>query len=327
MTDGLFAKPAAIFVLIGCLLTSACASDEADSPWLKPDDAAVFGQVVTKPNLPALPKYAEVASRYNKRLIGTDRVVARANIQLTYVDKAGERKSESPEGTLQVISRPSLRLALSLGKAGQTLFWFGCDAERYWWLDLSDKDDRVAGVGRLALFDGGTGAGGGGAGQRLGIAIKPTDLARLLGVVPLDLNAKAQLQWSRDGKLLGIVTKLSGAGTGGPGGATTGLQRLWVDPATLVPQIIELYDSKARLVIVGEHEGQENVEITRTGVPELIGARPRLPARVYCRHIESGTDIRLTLTGLKDGPISDKAFNFDELSRRLGVMRVVDFDK
>lgn len=300
------------FALVGC------ASPEP--AWREPDESVVFGAAQEGAKKP-LPEYAVVVAAYNKRLIGCDRIVARANIRLVYFDKQGERQVENPEGTLQVVTEDPLRpkLALSLGKAGQTLFWFGCDAERYWWLDLSDKNDRVAGVGRLALFDR-PAAASGGAKHRLGLDIKPTDLIRLLGVIPLDPKGPARLQWSRDGALLGVVTRLDGPRGGGS-------QRLWVDPVTLIPRTIELYDRTGRLVMVGEHEGQENIQITRTGIPELIGARPRVPARVLCRHADSGSDIRLTLTGAKDGPISDKAFSLDELKRRLNVDRVVDFDQ
>lgn len=299
--------------LLGAVFVLASGCDSGgEKSWLRPDESAQFGtpEAASKP----LPKYSDIAAAYNARLVGTDRIAARANIQLTYIDKEGERKVENPEGTLQVIATPPLRLALSLGKAGQTLFWFGCDGDRYWWLDLSDKNDRVAGVGRLSKFEGPDGA----AQARLGIAIRPTDLIRLLGVVPLNPESRAQMQWSRDGKLLGVVTRLDGK---------SGFQRLWLEPQTYVPRTIELYDKRARLVLVGEHEGQENVQITRTGVEGLVGARPRVPSRVYCRHIESRTDIRLTLTGVRDGPISDKAFDLDELRRRLSVDRTVDLDE
>lgn len=305
-------------VLFVPLLLSACASPAPK--WQGPDESATFGVAPASSKLP-LPAYKEVAAAYNKRLIGCDRFAARANIRLTYIDKAGEQQTETPEGTLQVITADPARpkLALSLGKAGQTLFWFGCDGERYWWIDLSDKNDRVAGVGSLALFDAPTPPHGG-AKTKLGLAIKPTDLIRLLGVIPLEPTAPAQLQWSRDETLLGIFTRLGSD-------PTAGSQRLWVDPKTFIPKTIELHDAAGKLALVGEHEGQENIEVTRTGIPELIGARPRVPARVYCRHIDSATDIRLTLTGAKDGPITDKAFNLDELKRRLAVDRVVDLDK
>ncbi|MFN7022626.1 MAG: hypothetical protein ACK4WH_15055 [Phycisphaerales bacterium] len=300
------------FALVGCA--------PPEPAWREPDESIVFGTAREGAKKP-LPEYAAVAAAYNKRLIGCDRIVARANIRLVYFDKQGERQVENPEGTLQIVTEDPFRpkLALSLGKAGQTLFWFGCDAERYWWLDLSDKNDRVGGVGRLALFDRPAVANGV-AKQRLGLDIKPTDLIRLLGVIPLDQTGPAKLQWSRDGALLGIVTRLEGARGGGS-------QRLWVEPATLIPRTIELYNRTGRLVLVGEHEGLENVQITRTGIPELIGARPRVPARVQCFHADSGSDIRLTLSGAKDGPISDKAFSLDELKRRLNVDRVIDFDR
>lgn len=313
--DGVRRRTALTISVSICAAVGACSGNEPR--WQSPDQSAVFGGSGPANNKP-LPKYADIVAGYNKRVVGCDRIIARANIKLTYFDSAGEQKTEQPEGTLQVIttdqSRP--KLALSLGKAGQTLFWFGTDGDRYWWLDLTDKNDRVAGIGKLALFDAPPAGKNGGAKKRLGLTINPTDLIKLLGIVPLDPRAGGQLQWSRDGEQLGVVTR-----------SASGRQRLWLDPKTLIPRTIELYDAKGKLSLVSEHEGQENVEITRTGIPELVGARPRVPARVYCRHETSGTDIRLTLTGVKEGPISDKAFQLDEIMRIKGVDRTIDFDK
>lgn len=258
-----------------------------------------------------LPTYASAAERYNARVLPLDRLTARATIRLTYTDRDGVEHTEQPDGTLQII-RPR-RLALDLGKSGQKLFWFGSDDERYWWLDLSNRDDRFARVGRHDLWE----SAGGAAGRRLGVALRPLDLIAAVGVTPIDPSLPGASQWSRDGTRLGIVS---------PPGRDSGFQRVWVDPRTMIPISIELFDRSRRLVLTARHEGEERVEITRTGVPGSVGERPRIPARVTCVHHASKSEIRISLSDAKDGPISDKAFMLDELIRRLGVDRVVDLD-
>lgn len=257
-----------------------------------------------------LPTYAAAVAEYNERVLPLDRLSARATIRLTYRDQAGEEHTEQPDGTLQII-RPR-RLALDLGKSGQKLFWFGSDDERYWWLDLSNRDDRVAQVGRHDKFGAGSTAS-----KRLGIALSPLDLIAAVGITPIDPSLKGVTQWSRDQTRLGIVSPLKQGG----------LQRIWLEPKTMVPTSIELFDAKRRLVLTATHEGDERVEMTRTGVPGSVGERPRIPARVTCIHHESKSEIRISLSDARDGPISDKAFKLDELITRLGVERVIDLDK
>lgn len=294
----------AVSTLVGC-------AGEAPAPL--PDAAAAAQPAPRRP----LPTYASAAERYNQRILPLDRLMARATIRLTYTDANGEQRIEQPDGTLQIV-RPR-RLAIDLGKSGQKLFWFGSDDDRYWWLDLSDPDDRVAYVGQHARF---LQAGGGPAAQRLGLAIPPLDFIAATGIVLLDPQARGgQTQWSRDGRRLGIIAPLQ------PGDASGGLQRIWVDPETMVPFSVELFDARRRFILIAEHEGDERVRITRTGVPGSRGERPRIPARITVRHFETRTEIRVSLSDAKDGPISDKAFMLDELTRRLGVPRRIDLDQ
>lgn len=295
--------------LCAAVLLAGCANDST-TPLPEPVSAQ------PAPKRP-LPSYADAAERYNQRILPLDRLMARATIRLTYTDGNGEQRIEQPDGTLQIV-RPR-RLAIDLGKSGQKLFWFGSDDERYWWLDLSDANDRVAYVGRHAQF---LQAGGGPAAQRLGLAIPPLDFIAATGIVPLDPKVRGgQTQWSRDGLRLGLISPLQA------GSPDAGLQRIWVDPDTMVPYTVELFDARRRFVLIAEHEGDERVQITRTGVPGSKGERPRIPARITVKHFETKTEIRVSLSDAKDGPISDKAFVLDELTRRLGVPRQVDLDR
>jgi hypothetical protein len=290
-------------VLVSC---GACLAgcESFRFPWDKGEQAAEV-RPQPRPDKP-LPRFVDVARQYNQRVANLDRISAWSNIKLTYFDEDGKPRTEDPEGRLQII-RPA-KLALTLGKAGQTLFWFGSDPEKYWWIDLTDKAKPVAAVGRHESFDDQ-------AAQRIGLAIQPLDLIRLMGVVPINTVAPGATQWSADGKQLGVTSALE----------NRGFQRIWMDPATLTPQEIEIFDINRRLVMTASHEGSEPVEITRK-LPSPAGPAPRVPGRVFVNHFDSGTEVRLTLTGVKDGPISERAFDLAELLKRYQVERVVDVD-
>jgi hypothetical protein len=252
-------------------------------------------------------EYQEAARQFNRSVDYLDRVLARVNILLTYFDEDGKERHEDPEGRLQIV-RPN-KLALSLGKAGQILFWFGCDPEQYWWIDLSEKGKHFAAVGKHEKFDDATA-------QRIGLPIKPLDLIRLLGVVKMDVNARGATQWSDDGKLLGITAPV----------ADRGFQRTWVDPRDMHPVTIEIFDKQRNLVLVAEHTGEEFVEITRD-LPGASLAHVRMPGRVEITHLETKTKARITLTGIKDGPISEKAFDLSVLLDKYPVDKTIDLDK
>ncbi|MBY0262817.1 MAG: hypothetical protein K2Q20_10760, partial [Phycisphaerales bacterium] len=121
-------------VLLTCGLGMGLAGCEGGMPWdSSPRDKP---EVKAEAGGKALPKFVDVAREYNLRVASLERLSAWSNIKLTYFDEEGKPRTEEPEGRLQIV-RPS-KLALTLGKAGQTLFWFGSDPERYWWIDLTD---------------------------------------------------------------------------------------------------------------------------------------------------------------------------------------------
>ena len=287
-------------VLFVCIAALAGCESDGSKTTEKPEVAAT-----TRKDPP--PTYASTARVFNEKVRYLDRIFARANLKLTYFDRDGAEKSEDPEGRLQIV-RPN-RLALSLGKAGTTLFWFGSDPERYWWFDMSDSQKMFAAVGKHESY-------GASAAKRIGIAVQPLDLIALLGIVPLDASASGATQWSADGKQLGVTTALG----------TRGYLRLWLDPVTLDVQEVEIFNTKRELVLTARHEGSQSVEITRDLPPGTKVARIRISERVYVTHYESKTEVRMTLSGVKDGPVSDKAFDLDELLNKFDVQKVIDLD-
>ncbi|MGD9688417.1 MAG: hypothetical protein AB7K52_04380 [Phycisphaerales bacterium] len=246
-----------------------------------------------------VPEYARVEGASRERVAGLDRLWSRATVQIRYTDNKNERRFEQGEGHLR-IEFPT-HVALSAGKIGQTLFWLGCDDRRYWWFDLTG-DDRVATVGE----HGGPGASRGG----LATLISPRLLPRLMGLLPV--GTAGVVQPSADHRLLSVTTRIEG-----------GFERRWLNPATLEPTKIELWDEQRRPLLAADLSEYENVVLETGG-----GGGPRIPTRISIGHPESGTEIRLYLSAATDGTRTwdAGAFEFERLIGALGAARVVDLD-
>lgn len=249
-----------------------------------------------------LPAFAEVVSRYNVRAEKLGKLWARAVIRLTYKDEKGTAHTDQGEGLLQM-SRPD-RVALSIKKAGRMLFWFGCDAQRYWFFDV--VEDKIARVGSHARP---------GEPERTdsaGIAIPPRELFELIGMAPLDAAAAGRTAWSPDGSVL-LVTIPDPRG---------GVRVVSLDPSSLEPRRIERRTNSGRVVLAADLKDYEGVELAGVG-----GLRPRLATHIDAAHAESDTRIRLDLSEMRDSGLSDKAFVFEELCRALGAETIIDVDR
>lgn len=261
----------------------------------------------------ALPEYSAVALKYNERAGLLKTLWGRTQVQIRYTDDDGDRRFEQGEGFLS-IDQPE-RVALSVGKLGETLFWLGCDGERYWSIDLTQKPARAY-VGR---HDGAARQGASDGGGRGGLAatVSPRDLPRLLGIEALPTGGGV-MQWSEDGRLLGVVTQVMGAG-GGPGGR----QRLWLDPDSMEPRSVELYDARGAATLVAQISEADFV-----AVPGLRGVGPKAASRTRIGHLASGSSLNVTLAGMEGGTrrIKAEAFDLTKLMAALGVERLVDVD-
>jgi hypothetical protein len=258
-----------------------------------------------------VPEYGSVVEPFNERLDRLDRVWARAAVQIRWGDEDGQRRWEQGEGHLAML-RPD-RVALSIGKLGETLFWLGCDGQRYWWIDLTG-DRKHASVGR---HDGPArrGLSAGPEFGRLGglaASISPLDLFDLVPLVPLATD-QGTTQWSDDGHLLGLTAPWRG-----------GRKRVWVNPETYEPVKVELYDEAGEAVLVADLSEPDLMSLTGTSD---IG--PSIAQRVFVGHAATDTELRLYLSGFEDDPkrFSPDAFDFEKLLARLGVQDVVDLDR
>ncbi len=244
------------------------------------------------------PAFLESAALYNDQVELLARVRADAVIRIRYTDDDGKRRTEQGEGLLQVV-RPD-RLALSVNKVGQRLFWFGCDGSRYWWFDLTG-DERLGAFGLHERFEE----------NAVGLGIHPLDLVQLLGITPLDIAHPGRTQWSEDGRQLGVTTRTADAG----------YLRIWLDPERYWAQEVELFDAERNLVarsLLSRHLG---VDIAGRG-----GYRPRMPGRILVEDPSSGAELRLTLYAPRDSVIADEAFDLRTLVETLRPDRVVDLD-
>ena len=273
-----------------------------------------------------LPDYTETAKRYNTDIAALDTLWCRATTQMRYTDEHGEKRIEQGEGHLQV-QRPD-KVALSIGKVGQMLFWMGCDSERYWWMDLTG-DTHIASVGRhdgparAAAASAAAGKGEGGPGGMVG-SVSPRAVARVLGIVPLPEKG-GTVDWSPDGTQLILTAPVEGeAGIGGT------RQRVWIDPEKNIAVRVQLLGAPPA---AGKAATPELIaELSEEQFVELIGKagpKPGVAGKVFVTHPASGTEIRLFLDGLESGGtrIKPAAFNFEQLCKALRVDKVIDLDE
>lgn len=260
------------------------------------------------------PAYDEVARVYNQNADRLARFRAQVQLQVTFNKPDGQRQYEECDGLLQVI-RPG-RMALSFRKVSQTLFWLGSNDTHYWWIDLTG-DRPLAAIGLHDRF-----------GPRqaglIGLAIQPLDLLRLVGCVPLPTAPDRPLgatQWSADGQLLGVTTVIGA-------GPRPGRQRLWLDPQTYLPRMVELFDEASRVVMVAELSAPDSVRQFAEG-----GLSPQLATKIDIRQMAADTRLVIFLSGMQDGtarserPISPDAFDFEKLKTAFSISQVADLDQ
>ncbi|MFN0010990.1 MAG: hypothetical protein ACKVS8_05025 [Phycisphaerales bacterium] len=264
--------------------------------------------VIRKP----APAYGPTAAAYNADIAPLDTLWCRATTQLRYTDSDGDKRIEQGEGHLQVV-RPD-KVALSIGKVGQILFWLGCDENRYWWMELTG-DEHLAYVG---LHDGparAAASAGQGPGGMVG-SVSPRSVARVLAIVPLPEKI-GTAEWTADGKQVILTSAIEGDAKGTR-------QRVWMDPQKLFATRVQLVGPSGKPEISAELSEEQFVTV-KNGT----GAMPAVAGKVFVSHPASNTEIRLFLEGLEAGGprIKPAAFNFEQLCKALRVDKVIDLDE
>lgn len=292
MTNRALATAAIAAIAAMSMLLGACATGQSGASSKSPRQAP--------------PGYDEVATRFNERADRLGRIWANATARFTYLDEDGDAHTEQGEGHFQLIAPD--RFALSIGKISEVLFWIGCDHDRYWFFQMYEGD-RVS-VGRNDNI-------GQPCSSDLGLPASPVDIIDLLGVTPLGPTDHGATSWSNNGKWLVVDT---------PGRQTW--RRLFLDPKTLFPARIELYDPNdtAEPVVIATIEEYDKVELEGVG-----GFMPRAPSRLQIDHKASGTSLRLFLHNLNDGKtngrLPDAAFSFESLVEAYGPDEIIVLDR
>lgn len=253
-----------------------------------------------------LPGYGEIVERYNGRTADLGRMWARAVISLRYFDVDGDRRSEQGDGHVQRLD--AWKVAISVGKLGETLFWLGADEDRYWVFDLTTPDHTVAYVGRHDELTAEKA-------RRAGLTIPPHEYLRLAGLSPLPREPDGATIGRTDAGL--VLLELDDRGV---------RWRLDLDPLTLEPASITLFAPSGEAALVSELTDYQTVDLSDRGIDE-----PRAPGRVRIAHPASETEISVTIDGdiidgVRSGKPRSRVFEFEVLVEALAPDEVIDLD-
>jgi len=256
------------------------------------------------PRARAVPTYDEIASAHNARVARLDRIWSRAAVQLRFTDADGRSRREQGEGHLQVL-QPD-RLALSVGKLGEVVFWLGSDSERFWWFELGDNSAAAVARHENAMKP---------CVGESPVPVHPLDLLDLLGVTALPARSAVAPVLGPGGRVVVDVPARAGA------------RRVYFDPQTMRPARVELW-------LPGAEEPAVEATLTeyeRVDVPSEGGVDPRVASRVSVRVRETGAELVLFLSDLNDGSrpgrLESFVFDFDELVGAHRPSRVVRLDE
>ncbi len=272
--------------------------------WAEGCESAKPAATVTQREvIPPTPGYAELVEKHNRNLEGLERLWARVELSMRWVEDDGDRRTEDAEGHLMTV--PPDRVALSLGKLGSTLFWAGCDPKKYWLFDLSQSEHKVAFVGtheRSSVSS-----------EILpGVAVRPLDLPRVLGLVRLDPTltpAAPAVEWWRGGWVIE------------PPGTNA---RLLLEPQTARVRRVDLIDSLGRSVVSCELSEPTTV-LTESESATLLVVASRAVIRVVGR--QGQVSLRLRDMTTRQAKIKPRAFEFETLVKAHKPDEVVDLDE
>lgn len=249
------------------------------------------------------PEYTALVKRYNANIEGASHLWSRGVIEMTWKD--GEKKRfEQGDGNLVAIVPD--KIALSIGKLGNTLLWAGCDGERYWLFDMNG--DKKAMVGRHENV-------GKPCAKPLPAPVHPRDMVRLLGVTPINetkVPPAPAVEW-HEGKLL-----IEPPDTG---------TRLLIDPKTALAVRIDLTDARGRSRVVCVLSRHEPMQVE--GKDIVNGPKVARKFEVTVPGREGGAT--LFLSDLSDGGdgdrIKDRLFDFETLTKVLKPAAVEVLDE
>ncbi|QKK09125.1 MAG: hypothetical protein HND58_13780 [Planctomycetota bacterium] len=255
-----------------------------------------------------LPSFTETAARFNARVERLDRVWASTVVTIRTPKESGGTRIDQAEGYLQ-IEQPD-KTSLSIMKLGETYFYLGSDDVGYWWLDLSDRERKVALYGLHAEATPAIVA-------ELGLPVHPQELLDLFGLTRLPDRASGgtgssavapgSSEWDEERGMIRVTLP-----------AKWGTRALWLDPVTMAPQRAELRDARGRPRAVCDMARYTSVPVRGDGrVP------PKIASQYRVEFPESQARATIELYGTMNKPISPRAFDFENLVESYGVDEVI----
>ncbi len=263
--------------------------------------------------------YPEFARAYNRRVAKIERLWSRVTMEVRWTDEDGRKQFEQGDG--QLIVRKPNELALAIGRLGNTMYWLGCDAERYWMFDLNPPEDqpKTAYIGSRALAHT----------HRLPLPINPNHLLGMLGIQALPTDAhEGHMHWHNNGTEGMLHTHFV---------QINDTQQGAIDPAQLVQSRVVFDVPGRRLRERVAVRGEDDLLLRSTlskykplkRVNQPPGAFPDVATRFEMELPPQKARLSLTLSELTDDPKKIKDVQFDpaKLIRMLKVARVIDLDR
>lgn len=287
---------AATLLLAAIALAAGCRSDADTAPRPGAPTAGSDTATAAKPparRLPSPPPIAEVAAAHNERAALLSRLWSRITMRLELVDDEGQTQIENTEGFLQFV-QPS-RVSLMVNKLGETYLLLGCDATRYWWLDLTGDKTALYGAHARATPD---------LARRFGVPMHPLDMLDLLAVRPID-PARASVTWGAGGRTVLVTSP--------PRAAGWGRRELEFTPGRLIPVRSRVRDARGSVVAEAELSDHGPITLREGATPPLVARTVviRIPAR--------RAEVRLQLNVADNRQPRPENFDLDGLLKRFNV--------
>jgi hypothetical protein len=223
---------------------------------------------------------------YNANAVMLQKLWARTDLKLRWLDEEEKKRRETAEGKLivqQDVGGAGFDgIALTAGKLGQTGLWAGSDGRRVWLFDL--RDDGHAWIGH--------------AGQhsltQLGLPLNlpPEAVPTLLGLRPLDLPAEATVT---PDAYLEVRPRPD--------------TRLLLHPRTGLPARAFLLDAYGEPIVIAHLDRYRPVNVARLDADN----RPLAPTRVDLYLPAQRTHVALKLSGMTDQRINPAVFDLNVL--------------
>jgi len=289
---------------------------------------------IDRPGRDAWPDYQTLVQQYNRHVDGVDRLWARAEVGVRFIDDDGRERSENFEDSRLIAVLPD-RFYLALRKiVGGSFADLGANGRAYWLLDKRQGGTLYLGLYKPSAAhpaephrahhihtDKPEHASTASAASssfsapaptnrrtELPFPIRPDRLPALMGWTPITTDtepAPPQVEWV-DG---GFLIEPPGSG-----------RRLILHPETGFPMRIDLYDAQGR-----------SIAIARMGSPRPLtlddGATARIASRVRIEAVDRPGHVDLTLRDITRDTerFNPRLFDLDRLLQSAG--RVVEVDR